>query len=128
MLQLDVDFKELKKSLELVGSRKHLRKQVNLALLAVAKEMRRDSNRNLPIDTKELYDSWVEELDGDDLLAGYDIIYAMYQHQGRRQDGTHIIVNRPAGGKTYFLKLAIDQNFRRYINTFEETLFKELYR
>jgi hypothetical protein len=60
------------------------------------------------------------------LEAGYNIIYAMYQHQGRRADGSHIIRNRPAGGETFFLKTTLDRNGQKYIDLFEKIVFAEL--
>jgi hypothetical protein len=76
---------------------------------------------NLPKDTGKLRKSWRKEIISNlEMNAGFDIIYAMYQHQGRRADGTHIIRNRPAGGKSFFLKLAIDEN--------EEKIFTYLYK
>jgi hypothetical protein len=66
---------------------------------------------NVPHDTGDLLDSWTVEIRSElEILVGFDTEYAMYQHQGRRQDGTHIIRNRPAGGKSFFLKKAIDEN------------------
>ena len=72
---------------------------------------------NLPHDTGDLMDSWKVEIKNMvERQAGFDTDYAMYQHQGRSKDGTHIIRNRPAGGKTFFLKKAIDENEEMIMN------------
>jgi hypothetical protein len=128
MLQLNLDLGVLDKELRRLGSKAELRKAVNVGLARVALELKRDSIKGVPRDKGDLLNSYKVEKKGDYLLAGYNIIYAMYQHQGRRSDGSYIIQNRPAGGRTYFLKLAIDENFKKYIDLFEITVFKQLFK
>ncbi|MDZ4786726.1 MAG: hypothetical protein SGJ02_11695 [bacterium] len=43
-------------------------------------------------------------------VCGYNTEYAMYQHQGMRKDGTHIINDRPGGGESFFLSGPVEAN------------------
>lgn len=125
MLQFNLDFKDLKVWLDKQPAL--MDKACLKGLYAVARQIEKDTKPDVPTDTTELVDSYViEQKSKLTLQAGYDIIYAMYQHQGRRADGTHIIRNRPAGGKTFFLKSNIDKNFNKYIDLFAKVVFKEL--
>jgi hypothetical protein len=67
------------------------------------------SNQDVPRDSDRLVDSGAtraEDLQGVVYYGeNYDAMpYAVYQHEGARNDGTHVIVNRPAGGKSKFLE------------------------
>ena len=125
MLQFNLDFKDLKVWLDKQPSL--MDKACLKGLYAVARQIEVDVKPDVPQDTKELIDSYIiEQKDKLTLQAGYNIIYAMYQHQGRRSDGTRIIRKRPAGGKTFFLKRKLDQNFQKYIDLFAKVVFKEL--
>lgn len=126
MLEFSLDFKDLKRDLDRLADRSTITRAYKKALEKVADQIQKDAKNKTPEGTKELLNSWVKEWDGDDLLAGYDIIYAMYQHQGRRDDGTHIIRNRPAGGETYYLKNTLDQNANKYFELFETEFFNNL--
>lgn len=123
---LQFDAKEFDKLLSNFSGVK-LDSAVNKALKKVALQIRIDTRPSVPNDTGELENSWeIDEISFDDLEAGYNIIYAMYQHQGRREDGTHIIRNRPAGGKSFFLKETIDSNLTKYYKMFEEEFLRNL--
>jgi len=125
MLSIKIDFKKLKTWL--TKQPRLIDNAVEKALIKVAKQIQTDTFPKVPNDTSELVNSWRTENQGKlTLLAGYNIIYAMYQHQGRRADGTHIIRNRPAGGQTFFLKKTIDTNLQKYFDLFERTVFKLL--
>jgi hypothetical protein len=125
MLSFKLDFKDLKSWID--KQPKLVDKACLNALYKVAEQIEKDTKPDVPLDTKELVDSYTIEKKGKlTIEAGYDIVYAMYQHQGRRADGTHIIRNRPAGGKTFFLKSNLDKNAQKYIDLFAEIVFKEL--
>jgi hypothetical protein len=128
MLKLDVklDTKEIDKYFKHISSHRNIHNAVKVALARVGIEIRRKSIEKTPRGLGELVNSWKVESDGLSIEAGFDIVYAMYQHQGMRQDGTHIIINRPAGGETYFLKNAIDENYKDLLQIFANTLKKEL--
>lgn len=124
MLSFALDLKPLQKGL--ANFQKDVVKRIPKALEKVAEQIRIDSRDKVPQDTRELVNSWTVEKKGNlTLQAGYDIVYAMYQHQGRRADGTHIIRNRPAGGETFFLKSTIDSNLQKYFDLFEKEIFKD---
>lgn len=123
---LQFDTKEFDKLLDNFSGA-NLDSAVNKALKKVALQIRIDTRPSVPNDTSELENSWeIDEISFDDLEVGYNIIYAMYQHQGRRADGTHIIRNRPAGGKSFFLKETIDSNLAKYYKMFETELLNNL--
>lgn len=126
MIKLDVDFKELSQNLKTLANPNQTRKAVNYALSKVALEMRKDVIPRVPRDTGELVNSWEVQKTDDYIEAGFNLIYAQYQHQGMRADGTYIIRNRPAGGETYFFKNSINANLKKYFDIFEEEVFKQL--
>jgi hypothetical protein len=61
-----------------------------------------------------------------DVLVGYNSEYASYQHQGVRKDGTRIIVNRPAGGESFFLTQTVQQNQNQLVEFTKERIKKQL--
>lgn len=87
---------------------------VRRALSKVVLEVRKDVIPKTPRDKGELVNSWQVEKKKFTIEAGFNLIYAMYQHQGRRQDGSHVIVNRPAGGETYWYKNSLERNKKKY--------------
>jgi len=124
---LDIDFKQFEKDIGKLAKKSHVSRAVKKSLLKVAKQIRKDARPEVPNDTGELEQSWEIQINSaTDIDAGYNIVYAMYQHQGRRDDGTHIIRNRPAGGKSFFLRDTVDKNLSTYYKMFEEYFFEEL--
>lgn len=127
MLTFDLDFKELETNLSRLSSPAFINSIAKEALHVVAKQIQKDSKPLVPKDTKDLVNSWKVENSGTlSLEAGYDIIYAMYQHQGVRSDGTHIIRNRPAGGESFFLKKPIDRNLKSYYKMYAKEIETQL--
>ena len=127
MLELKLDFTTVLQNLGYLQNESAINEAVKKSLLKVAKQIQIDVKDKTPQDTLELLNSWTEEWDNLDLLAGYDIVYAMYQHQGRKwKDGTHIIKNRPAGGETFFYRKTLAQNLENYITLFEQTFFENI--
>jgi len=126
VFDLQFDTKEFNKLLNNLNGSK-LDKSINKALKKVVNQIQIDTKPHVPNDTSDLLNSWeIDEISFNEIEAGYNIIYAMYQHQGRREDGTHIILNRPAGGKSFFLKETIDQNLQKYFDMFEKEFFNNL--
>jgi len=126
VFDLQFDTKEFNKLLNNLNGSK-LDKSINKALKKVVNQIQIDTKPHVPNDTSDLLNSWeIDEISFNEIQAGYNIIYAMYQHQGRREDGTHIILNRPAGGKSFFLKETIDQNLQKYFDMFEKEFFNNL--
>lgn len=126
MLRLEFEMLKLSKYLENLAKPKTVHKAVKKGLAKVGIEVKRKVTPKTPRDTGELLNSWKVESDTLSIEMGYDIIYAMYQHQGRRQDGSYIIVNRPAGGETYFLKNALEENYDTILQIFAKTIENEL--
>lgn len=124
---LKINTKPFLKYFKTAFSNKNIEPACYKALVKVAKQIRKDTYSSVPNDTSELEQSWeIERQSHTEIDAVYNIIYAMYQHQGRRADGTHIIRNRPAGGKSFFLKDTVDRNLKKYFDLFEEEFFKNL--
>ena len=103
-------------------------KAVNIAISKVALEFKRDVLPFTPRDKGELLNSWEVKKNNLSIEEGYTEVYAMYQEMGMRQDGTHVIRNRPAGGKTYFMKETLDENRNKYLKMYEETVFNLLFK
>jgi hypothetical protein len=126
MIEIKIDFKNVLKKLAKVN-KKELTKLISKALSKVALEIRKNSIPLTPRGTGDLVNSWkVVKKDELTLEIGYDIIYAMYQHQGMREDGTYIIRNRPAGGQSFFLKDPIDQNLKKHFDIYDNTIMEGL--
>lgn len=113
-------FKKLDKSL--------VTKVVSEALSTVALEFKRDVLPHTPRDKGQLLNSWKVQKKDLTIEEGYTEIYAMYQEMGKRADGTHVIRNRPAGGKTFFMKSTIEENTKKYIKMYEDLVFKKLFK
>ena len=125
-INIGLDLTRITKELTRLSDKQTITKNYKKALYTVAKQINNDSKSKVPQDTLDLLNSWVIKWKGDDLLAGYDIIYAMYQHQGRRADGTHIIRNRPAGGQSFYLSTTLTANVKKYYKLFEREFFKNI--
>lgn len=57
---------------------------------------------------------------------GYNTEYAMYQHEGRRKDGTRIIRNRRGGGKSKFLTDSVTRNKQAILQLLSVQFYKYL--
>lgn len=128
MLRLEVEFdtKDLIGYFDRISNKRNIERAVKKALAKIGIETRRKVIPKTPRGDGDLVNSWKVESKNLSIEMGFDIVYAMYQHQGMREDGTHIIVNRPGGGETYFLKNAIDENYEKLLEIFTETLKNEL--
>lgn len=124
---INTDFKTVIKNLEIISNKSNINNAINKGLAKVALEIKRKATPFVPRGTGELLNSYEVQTIKGGLEIGFNEVYAMYQHQGRWQDGTHIIRNRPAGGQSYFLKQPIDQNLSSLLDIFEETYFRTLY-
>lgn len=125
-LQAKLDTKDLVSYFDRVANKRNINRAIRKALAKIGIEVRRKVMPKTPRDKGGLINSWKVESEDLSIEMGFDIVYAMYQHQGRREDGSHIIVNRPAGGETYFLKNAMDENYKTIMDIFTETLKNEL--
>jgi hypothetical protein len=127
MITIQVDLKPLKKEFAKIN-KQTITRAVSKAISKVVLQIKKDVNPRVPRATGDLLNSWeVQKKDSLTVEAGFNIIYAQYQHQGMREDGTYIIRNRPAGGETYFLKKSVDANLQKYFDMYEEIILKELF-
>lgn len=75
----------------------------------VAQTIRFETEGRIPKDTRELVKSWEYEQKSDkEARFGFTAEHSAYQHEGQREDGSHKIVNRPAGGESFYLTNAIE--------------------
>jgi hypothetical protein len=73
----------------------------------------------VPVDRGILKSTFTVQKAGKNTVAGYNTEYAMYQHQGVRKDGTHIIRNRPGGGESFFLVNAVKENTKKLLDFYK---------
>lgn len=86
----------------------------------VANEVLRLSQFEVPHDTGNLQNSGhVEDGESDaEKIVGYNTVYAAFQHEGMRADGTHVVTNWQDGRKKKYLEDPIRNN----LDTFQEFL------
>jgi hypothetical protein len=87
------------------------------------------ASNKVPVDRGILKSTFTVQKAGKKTIAGYNTEYAMYQHQGVRKDGTHVIRNRPGGGESFFLTNAIKENTQKLLNFYKsrfEFYFKKI--
>lgn len=129
MIEYKIDLDPLKKEFARLADKSVLNKAVLKGLAKVALELRGDVIPRTPRGLGQLVNSWrVEKGFDNDLEVGFDIIYAAYQERGKREDGTYVIKNRPAGGETGFMTKTIDENLQKYLDIFEKVVFTELFK
>ena len=127
MIEFKMDFKPFQKAIQELQKRKNI--AIEKSLAKVVLEIKRDqiAKKDVPRAMGGLINSWkVENPEFNHLIAGFTAPYSQYQHEGQREDGSHKIRNRPAGGRTYWFKETIDQNKDKYYKIFADTLKKEL--
>lgn len=128
MVDFKLDFKDLSEKLEELQDKSRINRIVKKALKRVVDQIQEDVAEFTPRGKGDLFDSWrLEETDDLSIEAGFDIIYAQYQHEGQREDGTHKIQNRPAGGESFFLKKTLEENMNKYLELYSEVVFEELF-
>lgn len=86
----------------------------------VAAEILRLSQFEVPLDTSNLLQSGqIDPGTGLEQIVGYNTVYAAYQHEGVRRDGTHPISHWQGGRKGKYLEDPIRHNidvFRSFFN------------
>lgn len=93
---------------------------VSQAVADVANEVLRLSQFEVPHDTGNLQNSGHVE-DGQDefeKIVGYNTVYAAFQHEGVRADGSHVVTHWQDGRKKKYLEDPIRNNietFQTYI-------------
>lgn len=101
----------------------NLRRQIggasSKAVKDVATEILRLSQFEVPHDKGLLQNSgMVEDVTEGVSIVGYNKEYASYQHEGRRADGSHVVVNYGKGRKGKYLEDPIKNN----LNVFSRVL------
>lgn len=125
-IKVDLDARDFQTYLKSIKNKKRIEKIIQKSLAKVGIFTRRSVIPKTPRDSGDLLNSWKVKSKYLSIEVGFDIVYALYQHQGMREKGTHIIINRPAGGETYFLKNAINENINKITAMFEQALFDEI--
>jgi hypothetical protein len=99
---------------------------VNNALHDTADKLLEISDTKVPVGEGQLKSSKTVQNTSNGVIAGYNEEYAGYQHQGRRMDGTRIVRQRPAGGQSFFLSSAVDENRSQLQEFTVERITKQL--
>lgn len=85
----------------------------------VAAEILRLSQFEVPHDTGNLQNSGqIDPGNGLEQIVGYNTVYAAYQHEGIRADGTHPISQWQGGRKGKYLEDPIRHNLSTFKNYF----------
>lgn len=93
-----------------------------MAIEEVAEDLLTKSQAEVPLKEGPLQASGHTEHEKDAsyvVYGGMATPYAIYQHEGMRQDGTHVIVNHTyAGRKTKYLEDPIKHNMAHYLDVY----------
>jgi len=92
----------------------------NLALSDLGNKIQEISEPHVPVDKGLLKSSFTVEKINGKWVCGYNEEYAMYIHQGIREDGTREIQNRPGGGKSFFLSQPVQDNKTQLLEFLQE--------
>jgi phage gpG-like protein len=96
----------------------------NNALQDLGEKIGEISANKVPLDEGILRSTFTVQKSTTGKLVGYNTEYAAYQHQGVRADGTHIILNRPGGGESFYLTGPVKQNEKALKEFYKERLKK----
>lgn len=122
MITTTIDTDGIEKGLlSLLGS---LDSHAERGLSRIGDKIQADAYDKVPNDTGELVDSYKYEVYNMEMEAGYDIAYSKYQHEGQREDGSYVIVNRPAGGESKFLESTVEDNIDDYTDIMQASILK----
>jgi hypothetical protein len=114
----DKDFQEKMTALEA-----EVQKAADTAVIMIADEVLRLSEREVPLDKSPLSQSGQIEPDPEGgQIVGYNKVYAAYQHEGMRADGTHIIRHHKNNRKGKYLEDPIKNNLNVFSNILQSTL------
>lgn len=84
----------------------------NVGVHAIATEIMRLSQREVPLDKGELAKSGHLQPDApaEEIIVGYNKPYAAFQHEGVRADGSHTVTHWQNGRKKKYLEDPIKNN------------------
>ena len=98
---------------------------VNRALSEMADALLLLSQAEVPLDEATLQNSGHTRPNGKDWEVAYGgsaIDYAVFQHEGMRKDGTHIVVNHQHGRKSKYLEDPLLNNTSKWNSIFSQTV------
>lgn len=96
-------------------------KKTHTAINAIATEILRLSQIEVPHDTGNLQNSGAVENGSseDEKIVGYNTVYAAFQHEGVRADGSHVITHWQDGRKKKYLEDPIRNNLETFKNYYD---------
>ena len=109
---------------KLLDKPKHIK--TNKILRLVGEKILELAEPKLPVKDGILKSTGTVINEGISVTVGYNTEYAAYQHEGRRQDGSHIIRNRPGGGESHFLSGTVVKNKDQLLEFAKEQISKLL--
>ena len=94
------------------------------AVSDIAAEVLRLSQMEVPHDVGTLQNSGAVEPGTDEFeqIVGYNTVYAAYQHEGHRADGSHVITHYQGGRKGKYLEDPIRNNLDTFKSYFDGIL------
>lgn len=102
---------------------RQIRGTTNKAINKAADEILRLSQAEVPHDTGALQNSGhVEPVDSETVAVGYNKEYAAFQHEGRRRDGSHVVLHYQKGRKGKYLEDPIKNNLQKLRDIIGSTL------
>jgi DNA primase large subunit len=127
-MRVELKIEGLKKTL---GNLSQVERQMadiayNKALESLGVKIGEISKDKVPVDKGQLKQSFSVQKVGNDWICGYNKVYAAYQHQGVRKDGSRIVINRPGGGESFFLSGPVQKNQTQLIKFLQEQFEIEL--
>jgi hypothetical protein len=124
MARIDWDDSSLQKGLN--DLQKQMVKQKQEAVRAVAEDLLMKSQDLVPLDKATLLNSGHAEHHEDESIVAYGgsgATYALYQHEGVRADGTHVVLHYTHAGRgKKYLENPLKQNLDRYNQMFGQII------
>lgn len=109
MASIDFDVTELNAGLD--RWLESVEEKTTQTVEAVANEVLRLSQFEVPHDTGNLQNSGsVSQASPVEFIVGYNTVYAAFQHEGVRADGTHVVTHWQDGRKKKYLEDPIRKN------------------
>ena len=117
---IEIQFKEVKRGLDKIDTK--IMTNIEYAILVVLHKLKKntdDKDPKTPHKTGDLKGSAQYNVKKKVGVLRYTEPYALYQHEGMRKDGTHVIKNYTGGGdRRKFLEKEVIRNYNNYIEGF----------
>lgn len=88
----------------------------------MSQEIGRLSSFEVPHDTGQLQNSYGIDEEEEGYVVGYNKVYAAYQHEGVRADGTHVVKNYQKGRKGKYLEDPIKNNLSQLLGYYQRVM------